>query len=58
MFIMMLVYYFFWGGVLRRAFIVLGLRCYAHSLFFSMGHIFFYFYYYYYIFFLKIMGWV
>jgi hypothetical protein len=43
MFIMMLVYYFFWGGVLRRAFIVLGLRCYAHSLFFSMGHIFFLF---------------
>jgi hypothetical protein len=26
--------------VLCRAFIALGLRCYAHSFFFSMGHIF------------------
>jgi hypothetical protein len=42
MFIMMLVYIFFLGGVLCRAFIALGSRCYAHSLF-SMGHIFFIF---------------
>jgi hypothetical protein len=40
MFIMMLVYIFFFG-VLGRAFIAFGLRCYAHSLF-SMGHIFFF----------------
>jgi hypothetical protein len=50
MFIMMLVYIFL-GGVLRRTFIALGLRCCAHSLFFfSMGHIFFYYYYYYFFF--------
>jgi hypothetical protein len=36
--------------------VCLGLRCYAHSLFFSMGHIFFYFYYYYYIFFFENHG--
>jgi hypothetical protein len=42
MFIMMLVHFFFWGGVLCRAFIALGLRCYAYSLF-SVGHIFFIF---------------
>jgi hypothetical protein len=51
MFIMMLVYilftYFFWGGgVLCHAFIALGLRCYAHSLF-SMGHIYYNFLFYY-----------
>jgi hypothetical protein len=52
MFIMMLVHFFLGGGgVLCRAFIALGLRCYAYSLF-SVGHIFFIFYYYYlYIFF-------
>jgi hypothetical protein len=37
MFIMMLVYFFFGGGVLCRAFIALELRCYAHSLFFLWG---------------------
>jgi hypothetical protein len=42
MFIMMLVH-FFLGGVLCRAFIALGLRCYAHSLFFFFcGAYFFY----------------
>jgi hypothetical protein len=50
MFIMMLVYilfiFFFFGGggVLCRAFIALGLRCYAHSIFFYGAY------------FLKIMG--
>jgi hypothetical protein len=50
MFIIMLVYilllfFFFFGkgGVLCRAFIALGLRCYAHSLF-SMGHIYLFFF--------------
>jgi hypothetical protein len=45
MFIMMLVhffFFFFFWGVLCRAFIALGLRCYAYSLF-SVGHIFFIF---------------
>jgi hypothetical protein len=42
MFIMMLVHFFLGGGVLCRAFIALGLCCYAYSLF-SVGHIFFYF---------------
>jgi hypothetical protein len=43
MFIMMLVYIFL-GGVLRRTFIALGLRCCAHSLFFY-GAYFFIFYF-------------
>jgi hypothetical protein len=44
MFIMMLVYFFFWGGVLCRAFIALGLRCYAHSLFFFFYGAYFFFF--------------